>query len=165
MAIRKIRESYVPRHWTTAQRLQHYSADGWAGCRIWIGGRDPDGYGRVSRDGGFVLAHRAALELKLGRPLQPGEQACHTCDMPSCIAEEHLFVGTNQINMADMVAKRRSVFGERNPRSKLTEKQAREIFNASATSRQLAVAFNVSPSLVRQIKRKIIWQSIHGDTG
>jgi hypothetical protein len=42
-----------------------------------------------------------------GRPLRPGEFACHSCDNPPCVRPDHLFAGNNDINMADMILKGR----------------------------------------------------------
>ena len=52
-----------------------------------------------------VRAHRAAWELVHG-PIGPGLVVCHKCDNPICINVEHLFVGTQADNMADLRWKR-----------------------------------------------------------
>jgi hypothetical protein len=53
-------------------------------------------------------AHTVALEGKLGRPLGPGMQANHHCDVRHCVNPEHLYEGTHKQNMADMVARSRN---------------------------------------------------------
>ena len=73
-------------------------------------GRTATGYG-VSRlnTGGkvwFVYAHRFVYEQAHG-PIPNGMQVCHTCDNPSCINIEHLFLGTAKDNAADRDAKGR----------------------------------------------------------
>jgi hypothetical protein len=52
-------------------------------------------------------AHVIALEKKLVRPLRPGYEACHTCDVRNCINEDHLFEGTRSDNILDAVHKGR----------------------------------------------------------
>lgn len=72
------------------------------GCLLWTGA-NTDGYGTVRIGDRIRSAHRLALEIELRRALEPHERACHACDVPSCISTEpgHLFLGTNQINLAD----------------------------------------------------------------
>lgn len=79
-----------------------------SGCHLWIAGLSPDGYGKFNVSGKTLRAHRYALVRKLGRPVQDGHHACHTCDVPICVNEDHLFEGTNSDNMKDMVAKGRN---------------------------------------------------------
>ncbi len=74
---------------------------------------DKDGYGRIKIKGEFVRAHRVSYLLFHNK--QPGELlVLHECDNPSCCNPKHLFLGTNDDNMRDMVAKKRSPFGNRN---------------------------------------------------
>lgn len=57
----------------------------------------------VSADG---QAARLVLQVRLGRQLQPGECARHTCDVPNCINPNHVLLGTQQDNARDLVLKR-----------------------------------------------------------
>lgn len=52
----------------------------------------------------------------------------HKCDNPLCVNPNHLFLGTQKDNVRDMMAKGRGLIGEKNPRSKITETDVREIF-------------------------------------
>jgi hypothetical protein len=76
-----------------------------SGCWEWRGATDKDGYGVFNYAGRSFRASRIALELD-GRP--PGALlACHSCDNPRCVNPGHLFVGSHEENMADMVQKQR----------------------------------------------------------
>lgn len=55
--------------------------------------------------------HRYVLEQKLGRPIRPGYQACHYCDVPNCIEPEHLWEGTQTQNQRDAWKKGRRISG------------------------------------------------------
>lgn len=78
------------------------------GCWLWQGAVDIDGYGIFSGASGFSKrAHRAAYHLYVKDP--GGFHVCHSCDVPSCVNPSHMFLGTQEDNMADMVAKGRSV--------------------------------------------------------
>lgn len=90
---------------SVAERLDRWTRqDG--ECRVWVGYRDPRGYGRTKVDGVIELVHRVTWREKHG-PIPPGMEVCHRCDNPPCREESHLFLGTHADNMADMVAKGR----------------------------------------------------------
>ena len=86
------------------------------GCIQWTGSKDKKGYGRYSGASKEVLAHRLAYIMHYGR-IPDGLHVLHRCDNPSCCNPQHLFVGTNSDNVADKIAKGRSVrqFGKANP--------------------------------------------------
>jgi hypothetical protein len=97
-------------------------------CLIWIGQKDPKGYGRLRLNGKLQRAHRLMYELHNG-PIEHGHVVLHSCDNPSCINPKHLSVGTQLENVHDMLAKGRAnkMRGERHAKSKLTAEQVREI--------------------------------------
>jgi hypothetical protein len=86
-----------------------------SGCLEFQGHRH-NGYGQFgvgSRDDGtrrLVYAHRYAWELA-GRTIPDGMKLLHSCDNPPCCDVEHLFVGDDQDNLADMAKKGRGRTG------------------------------------------------------
>jgi hypothetical protein len=82
-------------------------------CLEWQAGRDKNGYGKHWLAGKTVRAHRVAWELAHG-PIPDGMGVLHRCDNPPCVADEHLFLGTNQDNTADRDAKGRQARGDAN---------------------------------------------------
>jgi hypothetical protein len=89
------------------------------------------GYGIVGlgiRGSSNDRAHRIVYRHHYGE-IPAGKFVCHTCDVPSCCNPHHLFVGSNQDNVDDMIRKKRNsrpprnphVIGEVHPFSKFTD--------------------------------------------
>jgi hypothetical protein len=81
-------------------RLKNFSKVMQNGCWEWKNYCNKDGYGRVRYNGKKHLAHRVSYEI-FKKPFNKSLLVCHTCDNPSCINPEHLFLGTHQDNVSD----------------------------------------------------------------
>jgi hypothetical protein len=78
-----------------------------SGCLIWLGACNNKGYGQFWTGERNELAHRFACRLA-GRHLADDELGLHTCDIPCCVNEKHVFAGDHKANSADMFAKGRN---------------------------------------------------------
>ena len=135
------------------------------GCWLWTGHKDRLGYGKCrSRDDRSVLAHRQSWELEHGQ-VPYGLCVLHRCDNTSCVHPDHLWLGTVADNNADMVAKRRSRFGERNHNAKLSEQAAKSLLLAqgACSVSEAAGRFGVAPRTVRRIWQREGWLHLHSE--
>lgn len=136
--------------WVT---IPETSCHWWVGCLV-------KGYGHIRKNGKQVKAHRVSYELNKGE-IPNGMCVCHTCDNPSCVNPDHLFLGTPADNMIDKVKKNRAYTGNQlgtnNGASKLTEDSVRAIRNAEGTCKKLAATFKTSPMNISLIKRRLSW--------
>lgn len=128
------------------------------GCHIFIGHKDKDGYGIIRYDGPLYKAHRLVWMGYFGSiPL--GMNILHACDNPSCINHRHLFVGTQQDNVNDMIAKGRDKFNNY-ANSRLNEIQIAEIkdlLSEGWTQQRIADKFKVNQSAISDIKTGRTW--------
>ena len=108
-----------------------------SGCWIFTGATNDAGYGIVGmgrRGEPNDRAHRITYRHYCG-PIPDGMFVCHECDTPACCNPHHMFLGTNQDNVNDMVKKGRNsppprnphVVGSVHPRALFTEEQVRAI--------------------------------------
>ena len=130
------------------KRLFNYTTkDPVTGCWVFTSSICRRGYGHI-RDGGKVrLAHRVSWEAFKGEALEPKQLLCHSCDNPSCVNPDHLFIGSHLDNSQDAVSKGRM--------GKLSSQQVEDIRQAMADGvlqKALAAEYGVSTALVSYIK-------------
>jgi hypothetical protein len=129
-------------------------------CRRW---RGPNirGYGRrydrVAKR--TVLLHRWVWE-RVNGPIPEGLVVMHICDTPACFRYEHLRLGTQLDNIADMTAKGRAVGGggkykgEQVTNASLTNQKAAQLRadrTLGASFRELAGRYGVSKSTAHRV--------------
>tara|TARA_R110002126_G_scaffold200558_1_gene348144 strand:- start:156 stop:668 length:513 start_codon:yes stop_codon:yes gene_type:complete len=103
-------------------------------CMIWVGSKIASGYGQLCKykeKPRSILAHRFSYRLHYGE-FNQGLHVLHRCDTPSCVAPEHLFLGTPKDNSNDKINKGRANNhnpkpGQENPAAKLNDNDVREI--------------------------------------
>jgi len=97
-------------------------------CWPWIAARDLKGYGCFNWNGKNNHAHRFAWILQYGQ-IPVGLHCLHRCDNPACQNFRHLFLGTNDDNIADKMKKgrHRGARGEHSGSAKLRAEQVMSI--------------------------------------
>lgn len=97
--------------------------------------------------------HVIAFELYNG-PVPDGKLVCHTCDNRACWNPDHLFLGTDQDNSDDKIAK-----GRQN--TKVAPEIVKEIIERMKTGeRGLGTRFGVSRQLICDIKHDRRWSRL-----
>ena len=139
-------------------RFQRFLDKKDSGCWEWTGATF-NGYGKFQvATKKSVSAHRYAYELANG-PIPEGLFICHKCDNPPCCNPDHLFAGTPQENMDDMVSKDRSTHG-RSWHRKLNPDDVRAIRKDARLSREIAADYNIAQPTVSLIKSRQIWKRV-----
>lgn len=138
------------------------------GCWLWAGTTAWNGYGRVAlKQGGkrTIPAHRASWCVFRG---DPGDLlVCHHCDVRQCINPDHLFLGTQTENMADMYAKGRNrpsdTAGSKNHKARLNEADVasiRQRLSDGEREADLAREFGVAPCTINNLYRGRKWRHV-----
>lgn len=129
--------------------------------------RNKKGYVNVSYKGRQVLAHRLSYTLHTGS-IPEGLFVCHTCDNPSCINPDHLFLGTNDENMQDMCAKDRSNRGSRHYSAVLNDElvlKLRKEYNKGDSWMDLEKKYGVNRGVLRPAILGMTWKHLPLSTG
>lgn len=131
-------------------------------CWPWMGYRDRWGYGKVKRGGRSVYAHRHAWAMCKG-PIPGNQYVYHSCDNPACCNPAHLWLGTNDQNMADMRVKGRAgarhqrQAGSANNNAKLTVADIRTIRTDPRIARVVAAEYGVHRATISLIRQGKTW--------
>ena len=135
------------------------------GCWLWVGGKQPGGYGIFSygsKKEGSRLAHRVAHELWKG-PIPKGMYVLHTC-RNKCVNPEHLEVGTSKKNnLDDKIRDGSLLVGERNPSVKYTPDTVRAIRQRYAngeTQTSIARSIGIRQGHISDICLRKVWKCV-----
>lgn len=159
-------------------------------CSIWEACRNKGGYGRFRINHETVLAHQYTWEMANGKPVPSGYELHHICPRgpnKSCVKVSHLKLATRKEHCeldrsGDKSGHRkhperypkgdahwsrihpdRVSCGEKNGQGKLTEDAVREIRAWQAKgwiNRDLADAFQVTPTMIGYVVRRVSWKHI-----
>lgn len=130
------------------------------GCWEWTATKNSKGYGMFWAKGKFKLAHRVSYEIHR-EEIPDGLCVLHHCDRPGCLNPDHLFIGTQADNMADMYAKRRHARGSAHSNAKLTEDEVIAIRALNGVSHHsLAKNFGVGRSQIQRIVAGQQWKEL-----
>lgn len=122
-------------------------------CIEWPFTKGPKGHGVIKWNKCQTYAPRVVLEHVMGRPLgrriNGGQQACHSCDNPPCINPKHLFAGTFADNARDAAIKGRMP-------SKLSIQDVRQIRDLAkyCKPKELAAMFGCHRNAITRILRR-----------
>lgn len=120
-----------------------------SGCWLWTGPNRSRWRGGLWVDGVQHYAHRFSWERSRG-PIPGQLMVLHRCDVPFCVNPDHLFLGDQWDNMADMATKDRS-------RSRIRAETVREIRELYATGEYsqsaIAARYGIGQTTVSQITR------------
>lgn len=165
VAFRRFHRNHIRASYNNGPRRNHLTrfyekvGFGVTGCWFWLSTVDSGGYGVLNSR----KAHRVSYELHNG-PIPVGLKVLHRCDLPCCVNPNHLFLGTQADNVADMVAKRRQrgggLSGEANAQSRLTwdvVHLARRLHADGHGNNALARRFGVSPMTMSRALRRESW--------
>jgi hypothetical protein len=135
-------------------------------CWPFMGKISSKGYGKFQHNKVIWTAHRFAYLLTHGDSFLKNDGVFHTCDNRKCCNPNHLFTGSIQLNVDDMMAKGRNnqPKGEKSPRSKLREYQVRDIRQSYipgvVTMKSLAIRYGVREGHIWGIIKRVAWKCI-----
>lgn len=132
------------------------------GCWLWLDKLRKDGYGHIKINGKMILAHRFSWYI-FNNNIPTTKYCLHRCDNRACVNPDHLFLGTQEDNMADMTNKGRSPSneGDANPHSKISERDALDILRlysrGECAARVLSDKYHISETQVYLIYTGVSW--------
>lgn len=135
-------------------------------CLVWQGAVDAHGYGAIKFEGTVYKVHRLGFYCHTGR--EPTLFVLHSCDNKLCWAEKHIFEGTQQDNVDDMIAKGRDclvnpMIGSDNGQAILNEDKVRDIkvrIRLGETQADIARSYSVDITTVNKIHRGRSWRHV-----
>jgi len=137
--------------------LDRVEVDPNGGCWLWSMSLCVDGYGRVriESEQRELKAHRHSWTILRG-PIPDGLHVLHKCDVRCCVNPDHLYLGTREQNMADMVSRNRR--GPQAPYKRIPQAQKDMIHRwvlSGTPKKVIARMFGVDPASVRRVTKAL----------
>jgi HNH endonuclease len=154
-------------------------------CWEWQGSVTNAGYGKIRSGNKHLATHRLSYELFKGE-IPEGKLVCHSCDNKLCVNPDHLWLGSQKENIQD--AKKKGILpkqfgrkhseetlkklkfrkrpdkrGEKHHLRKLKNDDVfkiRELLEQGLTQTEISKIYEVSSSVISNIKRKKSWSHI-----
>lgn len=165
-AVRASRPRYCSNHCKLYSKVDKTPGHGPKGdCWVFTGAKHKFGYGMINKfdnkESEVVTSHVFAWEVENG-PIPDGQFVLHKCDYPPCCRESHLFLGSHQDNVDDMISKERNCRGVDHASAKLTEDDVRAIRRDAGrySDRELAERYGVSHGLIQGIRKYRRWKHV-----
>lgn len=132
-----------------------------SGCWEWQGKKNKNtGRGQINPSKGVHTSAARVAYAAFVAPIPGKMLVCHRCDNPGCVNPNHLFVGSNDDNMADMVSKGRQVHGERSPFAKLTPDTVRAIRASQEPTGDIAKRMGLNWKTVSAARSGKTWRHV-----
>lgn len=134
-------------------------------CWIWGLKKKTESYGQTKLNKKPIPAHRLSWLLHRG-PIPKNLWVLHKCDRRRCVNPDHLFLGTAQDNMDDMILKGRAIHprGENSSAARLSTPDVIEIRKLLSDTRlpchAIAKKFNVSENAIISIYNGKSWSHL-----
>jgi len=129
------------------------------GCHLWTGAKSTKrgkSYGYFAIKCKTITAYRLSWILANNKEIPDGIYICHHCDNSLCVNPEHLFLGTQQDNVTDMVNKNR--YGKS---AKITKEHVKEIYvlyDRGLSLKEISKYFPISEGNIFKILSGIRWK-------
>jgi len=131
-------------------------------CWLWTGCITSKGYGKIAVGKRQTQAHRYAYELTYGA-IPEGMCCLHRCDVKACVNPRHLWLGTLQDNVNDMVARNRQAKGEAINAAKLNAVAVsliRELHKRGVSYARIARAYRMRADHIADVCKRRYWRHI-----
>ena len=117
-------------------------------CWLWTGSTASNGYGEFGYNGAVIRTHVFSYEHHFGPTPQ---SILHTCDIRNCVNPFHLYAGTQDDNMADVIMRGRGL-------KKLTPENVEELRNTIRAGKPLyplSLKFKVAPAGLYAMRNRL----------